>query len=348
MFASVAPRFDRASPKAAFTPKLTISARKPNRPKDGDLWWKSDEGVLKIRYYDGSSRQWVDAVPMIPGPTGPTGPDVGMFQTYDSSSTADSDPGNGKFKADNTTFASITKLFVDNLDYYGTDISAWFDTFDDSTNTVRGSLRIQEAGNPQVYWIFNVTGSVVNGTGYRKISVTPIVSGGSFTSTNRYGFSFYRAGDVGPTGATGPTGPAGTFVDAGTKMIAVQTSAPTGWTKDATHNDKALRLVTGTAGTGGSTPFTTAFASYTPAGTISSDSISTAQLASHAHTISLFSGPNSPFNNGKVQESSPASPNSTPGSDNPAGSGSTHTHTYTGTAFNFAVNYVDCIIITKS
>ena len=47
-------------------------------------------------------------------------------------------------------------------------------------------------------------------------------------------------------------------------MLFQQTAAPTGWTKQTTHNDKALRLQTGTVGTGGSVAFSTAFA--TPAG----------------------------------------------------------------------------------
>ena len=47
---------------------------------------------------------------------------------------------------------------------------------------------------------------------------------------------------------------------AGTSMLFQQTSAPTGWTKQTTHNDKALRIVTGTVGTGGSSAFSTAFA----------------------------------------------------------------------------------------
>lgn len=54
---------------------------------------------------------------------------------------------------------------------------------------------------------------------------------------------------------------------AGTRMLFVQTAAPTGWTKDTTHNDKALRLVNGTVGTGGTVPFSTAFASKTVTGT---------------------------------------------------------------------------------
>jgi len=44
-----------------------------------------------------------------------------------------------------------------------------------------------------------------------------------------------------------------------TAMLFAQTTAPTGWTKSTTHNDKALRVVSGTASSGGSSAFTTAF-----------------------------------------------------------------------------------------
>ena len=46
---------------------------------------------------------------------------------------------------------------------------------------------------------------------------------------------------------------------AGTLMLFQQTSAPTGWTKQTTHNDKALRVVSGTASSGGTSPFSTVF-----------------------------------------------------------------------------------------
>jgi hypothetical protein len=52
---------------------------------------------------------------------------------------------------------------------------------------------------------------------------------------------------------------AGAF-DAGTVMLFVQTAAPTGWTKSVTHNDKALRVVSGAVSSGGSVNFSTLFA----------------------------------------------------------------------------------------
>ena len=55
-----------ASVTVADTPPTT-----PN-PSQGDLWWKSNEGRLKIFYDDGSgnpSTQWVDAFPILDAPT---------------------------------------------------------------------------------------------------------------------------------------------------------------------------------------------------------------------------------------------------------------------------------------
>ena len=42
---------------------VTTSDNAPSSPADGSLWWKSDEGVLKIYYQDIDSSQWVDASP---------------------------------------------------------------------------------------------------------------------------------------------------------------------------------------------------------------------------------------------------------------------------------------------
>lgn len=55
-------------------------------------------------------------------------------------------------------------------------------------------------------------------------------------------------------------------VPTGSKMLFIQTAAPTGWTKDTTHNNKALRIVNGTASSGGTATFTSVFTSRTPTG----------------------------------------------------------------------------------
>ena len=50
--------------KNVVVPSLTVSDTAPGSPFDGDLWWESDTGRLKVRYNDGSSVQWVDAMPI--------------------------------------------------------------------------------------------------------------------------------------------------------------------------------------------------------------------------------------------------------------------------------------------
>ena len=45
----------------------------PASPTAGQLWWSSLRGSMWIRYDDGSSQQWVEAVTMTPGPVGPKG-----------------------------------------------------------------------------------------------------------------------------------------------------------------------------------------------------------------------------------------------------------------------------------
>lgn len=52
-----------------------------------------------------------------------------------------------------------------------------------------------------------------------------------------------------------------TLIPSGTIMVFYQSSAPTGWTQNTSHNDKALRVVSGTGGgNGGAVGFTSAFA----------------------------------------------------------------------------------------
>jgi hypothetical protein len=147
-------------------------------------------------------------------------------------------------------------------------------------------------------------------------------------------------------------------------MLFAQTTAPTGWTKDTTnYNNFALRVVTGAASTGGSVAFTTAFASQTPAGSVSintsglsagSTTLTTAQIPSHTHTF-----PISEFDGGNNQNASRQGSNnfsSITYTTSSTGSGNSHNHsisgsataTFTGTAINLAVQYLDVITATKN
>lgn len=65
-------------------------------------------------------------------------------------------------------------------------------------------------------------------------------------------------------------------IPSGTVMLFIQTSAPTGWTKSTAHDNKALRIVSGTASSGGSVAFTTAFGSQAVTGSVGTSGSTTA------------------------------------------------------------------------
>ena len=46
------------------TAKAAISDNPPTNAVAGDMWWKSDEGTMKVYYNDGDTSQWVDASPV--------------------------------------------------------------------------------------------------------------------------------------------------------------------------------------------------------------------------------------------------------------------------------------------
>jgi hypothetical protein len=145
------------------------------------------------------------------------------------------------------------------------------------------------------------------------------------------------AGVTFPDGTVQTTAATGGFA-ASTVMLFVQTAAPTGWTKSTTHDNKALRIVSGSAGTGGSVAFTTAFAASLSAG---ATTLSTSQIPSHNHDVRADAG----TINGTTQPVATlacANSNIRTLTGN-AGGGGSHTHTLP----SFAVSYVDVIIATK-
>jgi len=132
----------------------------------------------------------------------------------------------------------------------------------------------------------------------------------------------------------------------GTVMLFVQTSAPTGWTKSTTHDNKALRVVSGAAGSGGSVSFTTAFSSQDVSGTVGSTVLTIDQIPTHNHLTysGLF---NANGGSGGVLNNIDSTSGARVGSTGYTGGGSGHNHTFTGTAINLAVQYVDVIICVK-
>ena len=155
-------------------------------------------------------------------------------------------------------------------------------------------------------------------------------------------------------------------IPSGTKMLFQQTNAPTGWTKDTTHNNKALRIVNGSVGTGGTNSFTNAFNSTkTVSGTTGTSSVSISgstashtltvnQIPAHTHTATgkiVLVGNGGGFDwGGATGTDTTRTTNSTGGSQGHSHSISltsgSHSHSFSDT-FNLDVQYVDFIIATK-
>lgn len=128
---------------------------------------------------------------------------------------------------------------------------------------------------------------------------------------------------------------AGAVIPSGTRMLFQQSNAPVGWTKDVTHSDKALRVVSGAAGAGGTLDFSAAFIN----GSVGETTLTVAQIPAHDHGTPVFAREGASAHIGDGGEGS-TYPGVRSGS---TGGGASHTHT-----LNLAVKYVDIIIATKN
>lgn len=146
------------------------------------------------------------------------------------------------------------------------------------------------------------------------------------------------------------------FIESGARMLFEQSSAPPSWTKDiTTHNNKALRVVTGSASPGGTTAFTTVFTtravSGTVSGTVGDHTLTWSQMPSHSHASGTGVG-----NNPGISPTAGASATvrlADGGAPDGAGAGGDQAHShpfsgsFTSTAQDFNVQYVDVIICSK-
>lgn len=151
--------------------------------------------------------------------------------------------------------------------------------------------------------------------------------------------------------ATGLTNTSSLGFPTGTLMLFQQTAAPTGWTKQTTHNNKALRVVSGTASSGGTSSFSTVFTDQTPiinpSGlSASATTLSESQMPSHTHG---YTSTTTFVNQGDNGDNWGYPIGATTGA---TGGGGSHTHSITGTvtasAITLNVQYVDLIIASKN
>ncbi|MDY0965431.1 hypothetical protein [Massilia sp. CFBP9026] len=117
--------------------------------------------------------------------------------------TADSDPGAGRLRLSSAAQNTSAVIRLD-LVAAGQDRTTLLDTFDASTSTVKGSLRLIKQGDLSKWMTFDVVGRAAP-AGYRNIAVvcTGSSSASPFAQNESLLLFFQRTGDRGEDGYSG-------------------------------------------------------------------------------------------------------------------------------------------------
>lgn len=350
----------------AFADTYFIAATAPSSPTTGDLWFDTTTDTMKVY----GSSGWQNAGSSVNG----TADRVTYTATSGQTSFAATyDAGyvdvylNGIKLIDGTDFTATNGTSVvlssgaalnDTIDIvaYGTFVLANFSVNDandvNTTGATNGQTLVYnsstgdwEAGTISSYSSWTVS----DGTNSEAIGSgdTITIAGGGDTST-----SYDSA-----TNTLTVTTNAPQAFGSGTVMLFQQTSAPTGWTKLTTNDDAAIRIVSGTVGTGGSTGLSTALATPSVSGSLSgsvgSTTLSTSEIPAHSHSLNRNVYKQGSTNNGSFLERTQDNPYWLGPilATNDAGGGGSHTHSFSGSlsgaTATINVKYVDVIAASK-
>lgn len=263
----------------------------------------------------------------------------------------------GSTTASTTVLTAAGRALIDDAD-----AAAQRNTLGLSTMAVQASNSVSITGGS----VTGITDLTVadGGTGVSTLTANAVLLGNGASPVQTVS-GLGNAGELlssnGPSAA--PTWkPAAVVFASGTRMLFQQTAAPTGWTKDTTQNDKALRVVSGAVGSGGSLAFTSAFSSrafsgstdtQAQGGSISGTALTIAQMPAHTHSTGFLQNANT-ATTGSSNRLGQAGTSVYIDTES-VGGGATHTHTFTGSGhahgvsgtLDMAVTYVDVIIASK-
>lgn len=141
------------------------------------------------------------------------------YQFTFGASTTMGHPGTGVFRLNNATLSSVTAMALDALSSVSgnPDVSDAVATWGQSTNTIKGQIKISKSGTPATFALYNVTASVTDNTTWLQVTVSHVDNNGTFSAADVCYLQFTRSGDV------GGTGPAGTV--SATSGVTASTSA---------------------------------------------------------------------------------------------------------------------------
>ena len=108
---------------------------------------------------------------------------------YNTTTTAGA-PSN-YFRFDHATAASVTGLFINDVDNTGANMQAFLDAFDNSGNF--GLIKVTKKTDASVFWMGKVTAEVDSGSEH-DITVTYVANSGTFTNEDECVISFVDSG----------------------------------------------------------------------------------------------------------------------------------------------------------
>ena len=246
--------------------------------------------------------------------------------------------------------------------------SFWLDT-----SVSPNVLRMRNAANTAWAAMGTISGNnfvpnlenadIATALGYTPVNKAGDTMSGDLTAPNVFGSIKVQAPEIKATTKivfpdnSEQTTAAVTAFPSGTVMLFVQSAAPTGWTKSTAHNDKALRVVSGSVSSGGIIAFSMAMANRGV--TVDSTTLSVAQMPSHNHPWSgntvtnNVPGEDNPFRSRSYYDYGPYVSSGAFGQTivplsgvvAPQGGGGSHNHSG---SLNMDVQYVDVIICTKN
>lgn len=193
------------------------------------------DGTARARF----ENMWVDGLGEIDDRAEAAGGSVPSIRYAWDTGTTDADPGTGEVRGNNATIASITTIYASTSDADGASVSAILDTWDDSTSTVKGRLRLAHRTDATKWAEFTIS-AVTSATGYRKLTVSYVAGSGTLAAADPVALGFVAAGDKGDTGAA-------TF---GGGTAAAPGLAPSGDPDTGVYSDTANEVGMSAGGTG--------------------------------------------------------------------------------------------------
>ena len=179
------------------TAVVTVSDVPPATPVEGDLWWESDVGKLRIYYNDGVQSQWVDANP---AGTGVDLDDLNVVTSRGSTTTNTITVGGVVTDSVTSTgtISSDTSLRTQgNIEFEGSTNNAFETRLQVVDPTQDNTITFQNASGT-VAFLSDIVGGGGGGIALTDLSVTSLAAagGGTLTYDNLTGIFQYTPPDL--------------------------------------------------------------------------------------------------------------------------------------------------------